>query len=104
MTLKLQPNPTFTIPVPLSVPGQESKAVVQVTYRHLSVNGLRDFYSALSGKTNLDGLAEIITDIAAVDEPFSKEALGKLLDNYPRAGAELFEAYRNELLGAREKN
>ena len=38
------------------------------------------------------------------DSDYSEEALAVLLDNYPAAGGELFEAFRRELMEARAKN
>jgi hypothetical protein len=104
MTLKLQPNPTFTAAVALSVPGQDKPAKITVTFKHLARPQIRDFFGNLEGKTDLDALGAIISGWSGIDEPFSEESLALLLDNYPAAAGELFEAFRRELLEARAKN
>jgi hypothetical protein len=58
----------------------------------------------LEGKSDAEALAEIVSDWSGVDEKFSRDALGVLLDNYPAAAGELFDAFRKELLEARAKN
>lgn len=104
MPLKLQPNPTFDCQVSISVPGQEQKEAIGVTFRHLSRTGLREYLEGLASKTDAEGLASIVVGWTGIDEPFSKEALGRLLDNYPASSGEIFETYRRELLEARAKN
>ena len=39
-----------------------------------------------------------------MDVPFGKESLDALVDNYPAAAGEIFEAFRRELMEARTKN
>lgn len=105
MSLKLQPNPTFTANAELSVPGQEKTARVAVTFKHLSKNKIKDFFGNLEGKTDADALGEIITGWGdGIDEKYSPEALAELLDNYPAAAGELFECFRSNLLESRRKN
>jgi hypothetical protein len=104
MTLKLQPAPVFSCAVPITVPGQEARAIVNITFKHLAKSALREFFSGLEGKSDAEALAEIVSDWSGVDEKFSRDALGVLLDNYPAAAGELFDAFRKELLEARAKN
>ncbi len=104
MTLKLQPNPTFSCPVSLTVPGQEVKAIITVTFKHLAKSALREFFAGLDGKTDAEALGAIVVGWSGVDEAFSAETLAVLLDNYPAAAGELFEAFRRELFEARAKN
>ena len=101
---KLNPNPTFKTTVSLSVPGSAQSAAVEVTFKHLSRSALRDYFAGLEGKQDSEGLSEIIVGWSGVDAEYSREALGQLLDNYPASAAELFEAFRRELLEARRKN
>lgn len=101
---KLNPNPTFTVKVALSVPGQAEPKPVDITFKHLARPQIREFFAGLEGKTDQEALAEVVTGWGGVDVPFSPEALGSLLDNYPPAGGELFEAFRRELMESRRKN
>jgi hypothetical protein len=104
MTLKLQPNPTFSCAVPLSVPGQDDRAVITVTFKHMARSAMQKFFSGMEGKTDVDALSQIIAGWSGVDEPYTKKSLGVLLDNYPASAGELFDAFRRELLEARAKN
>ena len=101
---KLNPDPTFRASVALSVPGSEQPATLAVDFKHLPKSALRDYFSGLEGKSDAEALGAIIAGWDGVDTDYSPEALALLLDNYPAAAAELFEAYRRELLDARRKN
>lgn len=101
---KLTPNPTFTAKVPLSVPGQDKPANVDIEFKHLSRPKIKTYFEGLEGKTDTDALGEIIIGWKGIDEDYSPEALQELLDNYPAAAGELFEAFRKELMEARRKN
>ena len=100
---KLQPNPTFTSKVTISVPG--GKAVqVGIVFRHLSRNTLKDYFAGLKGRADEDALADIIAGWEGIDAPYSAENLATLVDNYPCAAMELFDAFRRDLLEAARKN
>lgn len=101
---KLQPNPTFNSKVSLSVPGEISQAAITVTFKHLSRPKIKAYFDGLEGKTDSESLGEIILGWEGVDAPYSAESLQALLDNYPVAGNELFEAYRRDLMESRRKN
>ena len=101
---KITPKPKFNTTVQLSVPGSDKPAAITVEFKHLSKSGLKEYFAGLDGKSDADALAEIITGWQGVDLEFSPEALGQLLDNYPAAAGELFEAFRRELMEARRKN
>lgn len=104
MSLKLQPNPTFTARVELSVPGSDKPAKVGITFKHLARPQIKDYFGNLEGKIDSEALGEIITGWEDIDGKYSPEALAELLDNYPAAGGELFEAFRKNLLESRTKN
>lgn len=101
---KINPKPVFRATVPLSVPGSDKPAAISVDFKHLGKSALRDYFAGLEGKSDAEALGEIVTGWEGVDAPFSADALGQLLDNYPAAAGELFEAFRRELLEARAKN
>lgn len=101
---KLQPNPVFSVKVMLSVPGNDTPAVITVTFRHLSRKQAAAYYAGLKTKTDAEGLAEIVTDWEGVDMPFSPAALTELLDNYPASAGELYRAFQKELFEAKAKN
>jgi hypothetical protein len=101
---KLQPNPTFSSKVKLSVPGNEAPQTVTITFKHLSRPQIKSYFTALEGKTDAEALGEIVTDWAGIDAKYSPENLQELLENYPTAAEELFSAYRRELMESRAKN
>lgn len=101
---KLNPNPTFSARVPLSIPGQAKPSTVDIEYRHFSKTAIKSFFENLEGKTDAEALHQIIVGWKGFDEAFSEEALAVLVDNYPTAATELFTAFRKELMEAREKN
>ncbi|UXY13865.1 phage tail assembly chaperone [Chitiniphilus purpureus] len=100
---KLDPNPTFWVPVALSIPGS-TPVSIDVQFRHLDRDGLGRFFEGLKDRSDAESLAEIIVGWAKVDQPYSAEALDRLLRNYHTAAGELFAAYRKAMLESRTKN
>lgn len=101
---KLQPNPTFKARVELSIPGEATPASIEVEFRHLSKSAMRDYFATLAARTDADALGEIVVGWSGVDAPFDRGALATLVDNYPAAAGELFEAFRREAIEGRRKN
>lgn len=101
---KLQPNPTFKSKVQISIPGADKPAALEIEFKHLARPKIKEFFEGLEGKTDAEALGEIIVGWVGVDAPYSADSLQTLLDNYPAAGGELFEAFRRDLLESRRKN
>ncbi|MDP2808639.1 MAG: phage tail assembly chaperone [Rhodocyclaceae bacterium] len=101
---KLKPNPTFKARVPVSVPGEAVSPEIVVEFRALGKKAVVDYFRSLGGKSDAEALAGIVVGWEGVDADYSAETLAQLLDNYPAAAADLFEAYRRELLEAKRKN
>lgn len=101
---KLQPNPTFRAKVPISVPGQEKPQPLEMEFRHMSREAMKDYFESLPGQSDAEALARIVVGWSGVDHAYSADALAVLLDNYPSAAASIFDTYRNELFEARRKN
>lgn len=101
---KLQPNPTFTTKVSLSVPGSDKPASIEVEFKHLSRPKIKAFFEGLEGKTDAEALSEIMVGWSGPDGDFNRDNLQALLDNYPASGGELFDAFRRDLMEARQKN
>lgn len=102
--LKLKPNPTFKAKVAISVAGEQRLPVIDVEFRYLDRDSVQNYFENLRGKTDAEGLSEIVVGWSGVDAPYSAEALATLLNSYPAAAADLFEAFRRELLEAKRKN
>lgn len=103
--LKLTPNPTFTAPVEIHVPGS-----VKIKVPFIFVYKDKDEYKAFTdeaatGKNEeLDILLEIVKGWENCDIPYSPEAFATLLKKYHGSGPAIFAAYVNELTGARLGN
>lgn len=108
---RIDPKPTFSCEVRLSVPGSDVGAPIGVTFRHKGARALQDYFRrAKDLPDDATYLAEVIQDWSGVEDadgapvPFSFEALAKLLDAFPAAGTELLMVYRRQLQDARAKN
>lgn len=103
----IDPHPTFVVPVPLPVPGS-APVPVKFRFRHMS----NDEYWAMltesraKGENAVDFLARFVDGWEGenINAPFSLEALGKLVNNYPKAAGAIFKGFEAELIGALEKN
>lgn len=101
---KLQPNPTFKVKVPISIAGQATPPQIEVEFKYLNKAAVKAFFEGMTGKTDAEALAELIVGWSGVDAPYSQDALATLVENYPASSADLFEAFRRELLEAKRKN
>lgn len=103
---KLQPNPTFTAKVFLSIPGETQPKAVRFTFRHKTREQFKAWLESLEGRQDKETLLDIVAgwDRADIDCDFSAEAFAALLDNFPASGSEIFDAYRREALESRRKN
>lgn len=123
---KLQPDPVFPFTAQISVPGLAEPQPLQLIGKHMGRKELAAFDASLvrvvpttgadgqpgpvrtepADLTDLQVVAQLVAGWQQdqVDEPFSEEALGRLLDGYPHSAREIHRAWRTELLAAREKN
>lgn len=101
---KLTPNPTFIAAVALSLPGEAKPANVKITFKHLVRPQIKAFFEGLEGKTDAEALGEIVVGWEGFDADFSQDALTELCSNYPKAGGEIFTAFKRELVDAPTKN
>lgn len=108
---KLNPSPTFTADVRVTVPGAEAPALLTLTFRHKGRKEIKRWIeSAKAADSDTALLAEVIESWRGVESdsgapvPYGQEALAQLLDAYPAAGGEIFDAYMAALTRAREKN
>lgn len=103
----IEPNPVFVADVPLPVPGS-APVVVKFRFRHMG----NDAYWAMltESRAKGEGAVDFLTRFVDgwegenINAPFSLEALGRLVNNYPKAAGAIFKAFEAELIGALEKN
>jgi hypothetical protein len=107
---KLNPTPTFTVPVPLTVPGLPEPLEVNITFRHKTRAALRAWVDAGRGKDEVALLHELIEgwsgvfDDAGAPVPYSLTALNDLVGSYWAAQEEISDAYLRELKESKTKN
>lgn len=106
---RLTPNPTFTADVKVTVPGADAQAVLTLTFRHKGRKALKAWIEGAAERPDAEFLDEVIESWRGVETAtgavaYSRETLAELLDAYPAAGGEIFDAYLRALTRAREKN
>ena len=105
----LEPNPTFTAPVAIPMPGGET-ATIDITFRHMGREALQRFLGRAKDMPDAEVAEEIIADwsgVAGADGeplPSSAENIMALLDNYHGAALAILQVYIRELRGQRVKN
>ena len=98
--LKLHPNPTFKAKVGIPVPGADP-VEIEIECRHIQKDELEP---KIKNLTDDEFAREVVVGWAGVDEAYSPEAFGQMLNHYPGAGREIVLAYLRELTGARAGN
>lgn len=100
---KLQPSPTFTVPVAIPVAGADP-ALIRITFRHRGKAEIKAFLDQATGRDDIDSMWEIVYGWDDVDADFCRETLASLLDAYPGAALALLTAWVDELGKAVAKN
>lgn len=106
---KFTPNPTFTAPVLLSVPGEPKPQSVEFVFKHATKTQLSAIFANVADKKDHELICEIVDgwDVKDADGklvPFNESNVEKLLENYPAASFEIFLSFKNELTQAKSKN
>jgi hypothetical protein len=99
--LALKANPSFQAKVGIPVAGGASVDVL-FTFRHRTKTELVDFVGALNRSDE-----EIFLDIVTgwdLEDAFTPENVKLLLENYIGAALAVYEAYKAELVKAKEGN
>jgi len=103
----LTATPEFDAAVKLHRPGLEARDVT-FTFRPLEHDAYALWLERLRGAEGPAAAApvlfEIIVGWKGIKQPYTSDSLQLLLKRYPRAAADIFTGYRDELHGARQKN
>jgi hypothetical protein len=102
--IRLEPNPTFDWPVSIPRPGLEPVSV-RFTFRHRSRTDVLAWVDSIGKDQKVD--IDQVMDVAVgweLDDPFTRENVELLCENYGGASRAILETYLRELRGAREKN
>lgn len=106
MAFTLQPKPTFTGEVTIPTPVGDGKVTFE--FKHMGRKALKAFFDGLgegeTARPDEEAILDLVAGWEGVDEKFSPEALGTLLDNYPGAARGIFEAYNRGLFEGKQKN
>ena len=102
--LKINPDPTFSADVKITVPGQEETAIIGLKFKYRSKKDAKEFFGALDGRTDAEIFLDMVVGWSGIDAEFSPENAEKFLDNYPAAAMEVFAEYPKLLLSSRVKN
>ena len=106
---KLEPNPTFTAPVAIPLPGGET-ATIDFTFAHMGRDALQRFLGRVKDLPDAEAVVDIVDDwsgVAGADGeplPITDENIMALLDNYHGAALAILQTYIRELTGQRVKN
>ncbi len=105
--LKLNPDPTFTTTVKITVPGKEEPATLDVTFKYRGRKELEAFWNANKKKSKKKDAA-IFMEIAVgwnwPDVEFTEQNVETFLNNYPAAETEIITAYSMYSVMSRVKN
>lgn len=106
---QLEPNPTFTAPVSIPLPGGET-ATVDFTFAHMGRKALQLFLDQVKEKPDAETVRQIVTGWAGVAGKDGEqlrctaENIAAMLDNYHGAALAILQTYIRELTGQRVKN
>lgn len=108
--IPLEPNPTFTIPVGLSVPGRSEQIEIPITFRYLDDSQYRAWAKTAATRPDPDTLHDVIVgwndavrDPDGKPVPYSFTALVTLLERYRPAAGEIYEGFQRELRESKKK-
>ena len=110
--IKLQPDPTFTADVRLTVPGQAEPAVVPMTFKYMTAEQVTQWFKDNGAVEKTEAMRALVLGwdekaVAGPDGtavPFSADALSALLKNYIPATGEILQAWQTGLSESRIKN
>lgn len=106
---QLEPNPTFTAPVSIPLPGGET-ATFEIIFNHMGRKALQRFLDRVKDLPDAEGIGDIVygwSGVSGADGeplPCTEEALAAMLDNHHGAALAILQTYIRELTGARVKN
>lgn len=108
MSFKLTPSPTFKFAVQIREPGGDTFRTLPLVGKHKSRKDLKAWIESAPGRADDEFLADALVGWEVVDDagqpvPFSREALATLIDTWPTAGDDIYQAYLRELTEARKK-
>lgn len=102
MAFKFIPNPTFPFTADIS-DKDGTTSPLKLIGHHKGKKELTEYREAATGKLWTDFLDPLLAGWEE-DRPYSLQELETILDQFPRAGEEIMQAYWDAALGAERKN
>lgn len=105
VTFRLKADPTFRSAVEIECPGG-AKATLELELRHMTRAQLAEFGSdaALASRDDVQTIMAIVAGWHNVEDPFTKEAVEVLVDNYHGVAGKIVRAWSLELVRVRQGN
>jgi len=100
--LALNPAPTFRAKVAIPVAGGPA-VDVEMTFKHRTKTQLDEFVKSRQGTSDTDSFMEMVS-AWDLDDPFGKESVDLLLENYIGAALATYRKYIDELVQAKLGN
>lgn len=110
---KINPAPTFTREVKITVPGQDEPGILKLQFKYMDREQRLAWQKGLEGRTDDDVIPEIVTGwFEVVDDsqdppvpvPYSADALRQVLRSYEGSATEIYQAWLTGLTESRAKN
>lgn len=101
--LKLVANPTFRASVGIPLAGGDPVAV-EMEFKHRTKTQLDEWIKSRDDKPDIDSFMDMVVAWPGLDDPFTRENVETLLENYIGTALASYRVYVEELVGARAKN
>lgn len=100
--LKLKPAPKFKAKVAIPIPGGDS-ALVEFEFKHRTRSEMDAFLQSADTRSDVESVLESVCGWELTD-PFNRENVERLIENYQGAPRAIAETYLRELMGLRLGN
>ena len=99
---KLDPNPTFTVPVEIPVHGGTAHPV-KFTFKHRTREEMKSLFDDAVKKNDVETVLELVAGWE-LDDELNEENVRRLVENYQGAGHAIVRAYLAEIQQVRLGN
>ena len=103
--LKINPDPTFTAVVEVTVPGQDKPEKLKLSFKYRGKKEIVEFFKNNEGRKETDVFMDIVAGWdGAVEAEYTKENVESFLNNYPAAASDIILGYSKLCMASRVKN
>lgn len=95
--LKINPNPTFKLPIELPVAGEKEPVKFSLEVKYRGSKELDEFFGQMDKQQIEAVVRDTVVGWSDVDGPFTPEALDQVLAQYLGAGLVILKAYNKEV-------